>query len=99
MNTQSRIPMFPDFLTLENYITWRDSMRVQYKTLSRDIRLLKNEINATFKNGGYAGNMQGSLLDLQYNAREMMEKRKQAKVVARNSWEKWKSEEVQKIAA
>ena len=99
MNTQSRIPMFPDFPTLESYVAWRDEMRAVYKYMSRDIRMLKNEINATFRNGGYAGNMQNSLVELQYKANDMMEKRREAKIVARNSWAKWKSEEPQKVAA
>ena len=87
-----------EFTTLKSYTNWRTDKRIEYKNLSHKIRLLKNEINATFKNGGYAGNMQASLLGLKDDATTIMEERRQAKQIAKDSWTNWKTNEA-KMAA
>ena len=87
-----------EFLTLESYVQWRNTKRVTYKELSDKISLLKKEIRAVMKAGGYAGNMQSSLIYLKYDATDIMEERKRAKIIARESWDIWKSKEA-KVAA
>jgi len=80
---------------LAEYLTWRNGKRVEYRTLSKKLRLLKQEIRATMKAGGMAGEMQCSLIGLKAEATQIMEDRLTAKQIARDSWEQWRGEKRQ----
>ncbi len=84
-----------NFPTLKSYLEWRATMRAEYKTLSKTIRKTKITIAETSRRralenaGEYPGGYQQQLPSLQFRATEILEQRKEAKVVARNSWETW----------
>ena len=83
---------------LEEYLTWRNEKRTEYKKLSHTLRILKQEIRATMKAGGVAGEMQTSLIGLKADATKIMEDRLTAKQIARDSWEQWRGERREQAA-
>lgn len=68
--------------TREAYIAWRSEWRTQYKALSREIRGTKYKISNTSRSGEYAGPLQNELRKLRIQANEMLEFRKEAKLLA-----------------
>jgi hypothetical protein len=79
-----------NFPTLELYIAWRTQMRSDYLILSSDIRTLKTKRRITMQAGNDAAETQQSLIIKRFKAREMMEQRQEAKLIARDSWSKWR---------
>jgi hypothetical protein len=79
-----------NFPTLESYIFWRTVKRAEYVVLTDDIRLLKTKRREIMKARGDAAETQQSLVIKRTEAREMMEARQEAKVIARDSWTRWR---------
>jgi hypothetical protein len=84
-----------NFDCLARYIAWRDEKRIEYKELSKKLRMLKQEIRATMRAHGLAGEMQNSLITLKSDATAIMEERLVAKQIARDSWEQWRGDKRQ----
>lgn len=84
-----------NFQHLADYLAWRNAKRVEYTALSKKLRLLKQEIRATMRAGGMAGEMQNSLFSLKYDATTIMEDRRTAKQIARDCWETWRQDKRQ----
>lgn len=83
------------FPTLNAYIAWRGEKRVEYHLLSTRIRLAKQEIRSL----GTAPELQCSLIGLKADATTIMDERREAKVIARDSWDAWQEARLASLAA
>lgn len=74
------------FNSKETYLAYRSEWKANYKTLSQEIRELRNEIKVTQRAKGYAGSMQYTLLKLRAKATAMIEERKASKAEAQRQY-------------
>jgi len=74
------------FTNKNEYLAWRQQWKAEYKNLSKQIRLLKISINEGQRNRLYVGGLQNELRDLRAEATQMLELRKQSKVVAQQQY-------------
>lgn len=74
------------FTNKETYLAYRFNWKTTYKSLSQDIRSIRNEIKETQRAKGYAGSMQYQLIKLRANATAMIEELKLAKAEAQRQY-------------
>ena len=74
------------FTNKETYLAYRSEWKAEYKSLAKEIRTLKADINETQRAKGYAGYMQYALLKKRATATAMLEERKASKVEAQRQY-------------
>jgi hypothetical protein len=74
------------FTNKTEYLTWRAQWKTEYTQLSNNIRALKKGIKEAMRKRQYAGVAQNQLRHLREYATEMLELRKQSKILAQQQY-------------